>query len=83
MHVSIISPEGSLYDGEAWSVSLPSKKSPFTALENHAPVVCSLSGGKVEVCPEKDAEKVVFEISGGFAEIHNNKSVICIELSQA
>ncbi len=79
MQVSIISPESTLYDAEAWSVSVPSKKAPFTALDGHAPIESALAAGKVEVCPEKDGEKLSFTIKGGFAEIHDNKAVICIE----
>lgn len=79
MQVSVISPECTLYDATAWSVSVPSKKAPFTALDGHAPIVSALSAGTVEVCPEKDAEKLSFAIKGGFAEIHDNKAIICVE----
>ena len=48
-------------------------------MDGHAPIVSALAAGKVEVCPEKDGEKLSFTIKGGFAEIHDNKAVICIE----
>lgn len=81
MQVSVISPEKTLFDAQAWSVTVPGKKAPFTALEGHAPIVSVLDAGTVEVCPEQGGEKTSIAIKGGFAEIHDNKAVICVELA--
>lgn len=80
MKVSIISSENSLYDAEAWSVSLPGMKAPFTVLPGHAPIVSVLTAGKVSVQADKNSDEALsFDIKGGFAEIHADKVTICVE----
>ena len=77
MKVSIITPEKSLYNGEASLVTVPSSQGPFTMLENHAPIVAILEKGKVVV--ETSGERKEFEVEGGFCEQHDNLVIICVE----
>ena len=78
MLVEIITPEKSLYQGEASAVTAPSTMGPFTMLEHHAPIVAILEKGEV-VITDKQGEKLTFEINGGFCEQHNNTVIICVE----
>ena len=79
MKISIITPEKSLYQGEATSVTVPSLQGPFTMLEHHAAIVAILEKGKV-VITEPDGERQEFDINGGFCEQHHNEIIICAEL---
>ena len=79
MKTSIITPEKSLYQGEATSVTVPSQLGPFTMLEHHAAIVAILVKGKVVVNEPSD-ERKEFEINGGFCEQHHNEIIICAEL---
>ena len=78
MRIEIITPEKSLYDGEASSVTVPSQQGPFTMLENHAAIVAILEAGPITVT-SANGEKRVFDIEGGFCEQHDNTVIICAE----
>ena len=78
MKVEIITPEKSLYKGEATSVTVPSQMGPFTMLEHHAPIVAVLVKGKVLIT-EPNGESHVFDVDGGFCEQHDNAVIICVE----
>ena len=78
MNVEIITPEKSLYQGEATAVTVPSMQGPFTMLEHHAAIAAILDKGLVTVT-ETNGEKHVFSISGGFCEQHDNQIILCVE----
>ena len=79
MNVEIISPNATLFEGEASSVTVPSKMGPFTLLEHHAAIVAILEAGKVSLT-EAHGEQQEFVIKGGFTENHDNHLTICVEL---
>ncbi len=79
MNVEIISPNETLFKGEASSVTVPSEKGPFTLLEHHAAIVAILEAGKVSLTDATGESKEI-AIKGGFAENHNNLLTICVEL---
>ena len=78
MVVEIITPEKSLYKGEATSVTVPSMQGPFTMLEQHAPIVAILEAGKVTLT-DLNNKQHEFAINGGFCEQHDNTIIICAE----
>ena len=79
MKVEIISPSDTLYNGEATSVTVPSKIGAFTLLDHHAPIVAILEAGKVSLT-DANGETKEFDIKGGFTENHDNQLTICVEL---
>ena len=79
MKVEIISPSDTLFEGEASSVTVPSKKGAFTLLEHHAPIVAIHEAGTVSLT-EANGEHKEFDIKGGFTENHDNQLTICVEL---
>ena len=79
MNVEIISPNATLFEGEASSVTVPSKMGPFTLLEHHAAIVAILEAGKVSL-RQANGEEKEFVIKGGFTENHDNHLTICVEL---
>ncbi len=79
MKVEVISPNGTLYLGEALSVTVPSTMGPFTLLEHHAAIVSVLEAGMVSL-NDDNGESQNFAINGGFVENHNNQLTICVEL---
>ena len=79
MKVEIISPNETLFKGEASAVTVPSKMGAFTLLEHHAPIVAILEAGKVSLTATNGEQKE-FDIKGGFTENHDNQLTICVEL---
>ena len=79
MKVEIISPSETLFEGEASSVTVPSKMGPFTLLEHHAAIVAILEAGKVSFTDDKGEHQEI-AIKGGFVENHSNQLTICVEL---
>ena len=79
MQVEIISPSETLYNGEATSITVPSKMGPFTLLEHHAAIVAILEAGKVSFTDDKGEHQEI-AIKGGFVENHNNQLTLCVEL---
>ena len=77
MKVIIVSPEKTLYSGEVEGVEVPGENGRFEVLNNHAPIISSLTAGNVNC---KGAEPFTLEISGGFIEVAHNEISICVEI---
>ena len=77
MKLEIITPEQIYFSGDVTSVTLPGTSGLFTVWENHAPLISSLTKGKVSYTADKIETELIVE--GGFAEISNNTVTVCIE----
>jgi F-type H+-transporting ATPase subunit epsilon len=78
MELEIITPESTLFSGEIELVRLPGTRGSFEVLKNHAPLISTLTQGKIKV---KDITGLVswFDISGGVVEVLNNKVRVLVE----
>jgi F-type H+-transporting ATPase subunit epsilon len=77
MKLAIISPEKTLYRGDAEWVMLPGVKGAFTILERHAPIISSLNKGNIGY--RQGGKEVSLAIDGGFVEAKNNVVTVCVE----
>lgn len=77
MKVVIVSPEKTLYEGQANGVVVPGEGGRFEVLQHHAPIISTLTAGVVEL---RAAEPLTFEISGGFIEVSHNEVSVCVEM---
>lgn len=73
----ILTPNGSLFDGEVTGVQMPGTLGSFEVKNNHAPIVSSLEKGEVLV--RRGDGDLVFKISGGFVEVNNNELTLLAE----
>lgn len=73
----ILTPEGSLFEGEVTGVQMPGSQGSFEVKANHAPIVSTLEEGTVLV--RKTDGDVNYHISGGFVEVNNNKLTLLAE----
>lgn len=74
MTLEIITPEQTLFKGEVISVKFPGTAGRFETLNNHAPLISSLTAGVLEV---KTTEgKKSFEIQSGIVEVLNNHIIV-------
>lgn len=76
-NAQILTPNGSLFEGEVSGVKLPGSQGSFEVKANHAPIVSTLEKGDVLV--RKVEGDVTFSISGGFVEVNNNKLTLLAE----
>lgn len=75
MKLEIITPEKRLFDGKVKLVQVPGAKGSFEILNNHAPVISTLTQGKIKVVTEKDQQEF-FDIASGMVEVKLNSITI-------
>lgn len=78
MNVQIVTPDTTIFEGEANLVQLPGIDGSFEIMKNHAPLISILKKGKVKVL-HADKSEEFFEIKGGVVEVHKNKILILAE----
>lgn len=78
MKVEIVTPDVKVFEGEARHVQLPGANGLFGVLDNHAPLISTLAGGKVKV-EATDGDIQTFSITGGVAEVNSNKVIVLAE----
>ena len=78
MKLEIITPDKTLFSGEATLVQLPGLDCLFEILHNHAPMIAALGKGRIKIEGE-DKKLQYFEIQGGILEVLNNHILILSE----
>ncbi len=73
----ILTPNGSLFEGEVTGVQMPGVMGSFEVKANHAPIVSSLEKGNVLV--RKEDGDLFYTISGGFVEVAKNRLTLLAE----
>ena len=75
MKLEILSPEKILFDGDVSSIQVPGKSGKFQILNNHMPIVSSLSKGIIKITNTEN-KKTTIEINTGVVEMKKNKIII-------
>ena len=75
LHLSIVSPEKSVFDGDVKIVTLPGTIGSFSIL--HAPIVSSLKAGTLSYTT-LDGEEHTLDIQGGFVELSDGTVSACV-----
>ncbi len=70
MHVKLFQDRQQLFNGTAASVVLPGEDGEVAILGFHAPMLCTLTTGRVEV------DEAVFPVRGGIARVARNTVTI-------
>jgi len=86
MNLQILTPEEVIFNGDVQSIILPGKDGVFQLLNNHAPIVSSLTSGNILIKAKETAnlskkinvqgENLTYDIKGGILEMNNNKVII-------
>ena len=76
MHIRILTPEGTLFEGAAQAVFLPGAVSPFEVLPGHAPIISALSAGEIRVVVPEERR---FPVRGGVVKVKDNRITVCAE----
>ena len=78
MQLEIITPEHKVFEWQVSSVQLPGVDGKFEILNNHAPIISTLTKGNVRVIDTNNNTEL-FEINGGVIEMQNNKIIVLAE----
>jgi F-type H+-transporting ATPase subunit epsilon len=69
--LEIITPEKRLFDGNVKLVQVPGAKGSFEVLKNHAPIISTLTQGRIKVITDKDQQEFI-DINSGIIEVKAN-----------
>jgi len=75
--VSVVSPERTLFEGEAESIVAPAFDGQVGILTNHAPMLTLLGTGELRLTGSGGDRK--FTVSGGFLEVADNRVRVVTE----
>ena len=78
MKVEIITPDKTIFSGEAILVQLPGINGSFEVLKNHAPLITILGKGEVKVQDINNNIRM-FMVNGGVVEVLRNKVLVLAE----
>jgi len=91
MYLEIISPEKTLFKGEVDSILFPGAYGDFQVLNNHAPIVSTLTKGKVKIIGkisidegvkdnfEYTDRETILDIESGTVEMNNNQVTLLVD----
>ncbi|GAB3430893.1 ATP synthase F1 subunit epsilon [Niabella aquatica] len=80
MKLNILTPEGSIYSGDAYGVQMPGVTGSFEVLDKHAPLIAALTEGKLKVLQSSlNGPAAFYHIQGGFVEVLNNNVTVLAE----
>ncbi len=79
MFLEIVSPGEKVFSGEIKLIQVPGSKGQFEVLRNHAPIISTLTNGKIKII-SPDGEKTFFDIQGGVIEVKNNNIIVLAEI---
>lgn len=78
--LSILSPYGRIYDGDAEFITLPGYEGGIGILAYHAPMICALRRGAGKVVANGQTE--YFAIGEGFVEICDNQVNVLVDTAE-
>jgi F-type H+-transporting ATPase subunit epsilon len=76
LKLEIVTPKGTIYDGEAKQVTLPGSEGEFGVLPEHATLVSLLNTGVITI-ELPDSKKIDVAINSGYVKVNESK-VTCI-----
>lgn len=77
MHLTIITPDRQVFDGEVEAATFPGSDGSFQVLNNHAPLVSSL--GKGEIVYRGSGGESSITVEGGVIEVLKNNITVLAE----
>lgn len=77
MTLDIITPDRKVFSGEAQSVTFPGSQGQFQVLNNHAPLVSTLTRGPILVSTAAGQQS--FTVDGGVVEVLQNRVLVLAE----
>ena len=77
MFLEILSAEEKIFSGEVDSIIFPGSGGQFQILNNHAPIISSLTKGEIKY--KEKSKDISLAVTGGIVEVLDNKVSALIE----
>ena len=77
LHVELITPDRTVFDGEADSISLPTPMGEITVLPHHIPLISLVTAGSIMV--RKGREEQLFAVSRGVIEVDGTSLRVLVD----
>jgi F-type H+-transporting ATPase subunit epsilon len=81
MHVSVISPERAMFDGDADAVVVPAFDGFVGILPHHAPLLTLLGTGTLTV--RHEGTSTAFDVDGGFLQVVGDSVRVVVDRARA
>ncbi len=81
VHVEVVTPERSVFRGEAAGVRAPGVEGSFEVLHNHAPMIAAFGIGPLYLTLP-NGRRVSYATSGGFLEVLDNRVTVLAETAE-
>lgn len=78
MYLEIVTPDKKVFEGEVVSAIFPGTDGSFQVLNNHAPLVSTLTHGMIIYRDKEDYEYDI-TIDGGVVEVLHNRVIVLAE----
>ncbi len=78
MHIEIITPDATIFNGEVSLAQFPGKDGSFEILNLHAPIVSVLKKGKIKLV-DQEKQTRYFDVKGGIIEVRQNRIIVLAE----
>ena len=78
MYLEVVTPDEKVFEGEVKVATFPGTDGSFQVLNNHAPLISSLSKGTLSY-EDTDKRHHEYVIDGGVVEILNNEIIVLAE----
>lgn len=78
MHIVIAKVDEVLFEGEAYSLTVPATEGEMTVLGHHEPLITTLKAGEAQVRLGRGTELKVFKIEGGVLEVRADGATVIL-----
>jgi len=77
--VSLVTPEGPAYEGDAELIIVPGQSGEIGVLARHAPLIATLKAGSTRVHPGDGADVLEFATGPGFFQVLEDRAIALVD----
>jgi F-type H+-transporting ATPase subunit epsilon len=77
--VSLVTPDGPVYEGEIEMLIVPGADGEIGVLARHAPLIAMLNAGSTRVHVKRDSEVLEFATGPGFFKVEQNRALALVD----
>ena len=81
--VSLVTPDGPAFEGEAEMIVVPGAAGEIGVLARHAPLIATLKAGSTRIHPGGGADVIEFATGPGFFQVLENRAIALVDAAVA